>query len=396
MNKDFNRPTEQHVPQHPIDRLTEQARIRGDARMLPENSKPEHVTPAVAAEIIRNVENYKREKKLTLRQIAKGIGVAESTISQILSGKYQGDGREHLLDLDRWLDDQSKIDLAPKPAQFVWTRVARQIETIGNAAVKLQGIGLLYGPETSGLGKTTALQAIASERPGCIFVTVEKVSATTGALLAQICKKLRIADAYHDRHAYERICDALAGTSRLLIVDQIHNFCGARGDKPLYVLAEMQERTKAPQLWAGTSDIVSYLERGQAKGQEPLCQIRSRICIQCNLADVARSGGGGDGGADGQLYTIDEIRAIFGKNKMRLAPDAAKYLLRLANLPDSGALRSCKNLVIMATTLYQDKHEVLTHELLRAAHRMLITDVTFNVMQARIEDGQGTLKLKVG
>lgn len=369
--------------------------------MIPEGKDASAVTPEITKEVIRRVQSYKREKKLTFDQIARGIGKAESVISQVIKGNYAGDTRSVILDLDRWLDDQVKIDLAPKPASFVWTSVAREIETIARATVELRTIGLVYGPETSGLGKTTALQAIASERPGCIFITIDKVEATTGGILSQFSKQLRIPHLYNHAHSFRRVCDALAGTSRLLIVDQVHNLCGSRKDKPFYVLADLHERTKAPQLWAGTSDVVAYLKRGQAKGEEPLSQIRSRIGIQRDLTQRTRVAGGGPNGpashSDKQLFTIDEIKKIFSQNKMRLSHDALMYLLRIANLRDSGALRTCKNLVVMATKLYEAKHDNLSADLIRQAHQLLVTDESFNLLQAEIEEAAGTRTLqKVG
>lgn len=366
--------------------------------MIPEGTDAATITPATAAEVLRHVLNYKREKGLTVKQLARGVGVAEGTMSPVLAGKYPGNSNQIILDLDRWLEDQRKIDSAPKPASFVWTSVARSIETIASATVKLKTIGLIYGPETSGLGKTTALQAIAAERSGCILVTIDKVKANVTGVLGRICEQLRISDGPNNAMVYDRICSLLTGTSRLLIIDQIHNLCGSKKDLPFHVLAELHEKTKSPQLWAGTSDVVGYLKRGQIKGQEPLSQVRSRIGICRDLTQPLRAAGPGPGSAgDGQLYTIDEIRAIFGRNKMRLAADAARYLLRLANLPDSGALRTCKNLVIMATTLYEDRHEVLTEEMLRSAHRMLVTDESYNLLQMEIEQGGGGPRMaKVG
>jgi transcriptional regulator with XRE-family HTH domain len=372
--------------QHPIDRLTEQGRIRGATRLIPEGTDGSAVTPEIAREVVRRVDDWRREKKLTLRDIGRGVALHESTISQVLSGKYAGDVRSVIVELDRWLDDQFHIDRAPKPASFVWTGVARKIETIARAAVEMQTIGLVYGPETSGLGKTTALQAVAAERPGCIFITIDKVDATLMGVLSQICRQLRMS--YHHRVAYvfHRIAETLAGTSRLLIVDQVHNLCGAKGDKPFYLLADLHERTKAPQLWAGTTNIVAYLRDGQRKGEEPLSQIRSRIGVSCELTRELGGGGGGDGG---QLFTVDEIRAIFAQNKMRLAPDAARYLTRLASLRDSGALRTCKNLVKMATTLYSSRGDVLTEEMLRAAHRLLVPDDAYAELQKEIAESAG-------
>jgi hypothetical protein len=373
--------------QHPMDRLSERARVRGASRTLPEGATAADVTPQIAAEVVRLVREYKRERNLTLKQIARGVALAESTISQVLAGKYAGDARAVVIDLDRWLDEQQSIDAAPKPASFVWTGVARKIETVARAAVEMRTIGLVYGPETSGLGKSTALQAIAAERPGCVHITIDKVDASATGLIYQLCRALRLDNG--NRVIFHKIAEKLAGTSRLLIVDQIHNLCGVKGDKPFFMLADLHERTKAPQLWAGTTNIVSYLLDGQRQGREPLSQIRSRIGISCELTQGSGSGGGGDDSGP-PLFTVDEIRAIFAQNKMRLAPDAARYLARLANLRDSGALRTCKNLVVMATTLYQSRGDVLTEEMLRSAHRLLVPDEAYAALQREIDNGKAT------
>jgi hypothetical protein len=63
----------------------------------------------------------------------------------------------------------------------------------------------------------------------------------------------------------------------------------------------------------------------------------------------AGGGGGGDGGREAvALYSVDEIRAVFTAGKMRLTPEAVRYFVTLANLPDSGGLGTCMNLVAMA------------------------------------------------
>jgi hypothetical protein len=122
----------------------------------------------------------------------------------------------------------------------------------------------------------------------------------------------------------------------------------------------------------GTQDIVAYLNRGQAKGKETLAQIRRRIGIRRDLMERTR--GGGDGGKGQPLYTIEEIRKVFARNRMRLTPDAARYLWMLANLPDAGALGTCKNVVVIATTVGELKGAAaLTADMLRAAHRELVT-----------------------
>jgi hypothetical protein len=192
------------------------------------------------------------------------------------------------------------------------------------------------------------------------------------------------------------------GTSRLLMIDQIHSLCHTKDDRAFFYLMDLYDATRSPQLWCGTTDIVAYFDRGQAKGRETLAQIRSRIGISRDLmqrTEGDRGSGGGAAGAAGMgepLYTVKEIRAIYGKGSMRLAPDAERYLLEVANLPDAGALRTCDNLVKMATKANELRATVLTADMLRAVHRLLVNARAYGMLEQRLEDGRPTSMAKVG
>jgi len=351
--------------------------------MIAEGTSAESVTKETAQKVIDQVTSYKKQSRLSLGEIGKAIGYGGPTISQVLSWKYPGDWRAIVLDLDRWLEDQAKRDAAPKDGAFVWTAVAQEIKSIADAAITLRTIGLVYGPTTSGIGKTMALEAIAAEKPGSILITVERVAATTTGVLKSIANGLGIGYSNSTDYMFERIKKELYKTPRLLLVDQIHTLRGARGDKPLYVLTELHDATKAPQLWCGTSDIVAYLSRGEAKGNEPLAQIRRRIGISRDLMERTRGRGGRSDGEP--LFTIEEIRHVFGRNKMRLAPDAAQYLYGLANVPNQGALGTCRNVVLMAILINESRAEVLTAAMLRSAHRTLINGPAYAMLEERMK-----------
>ena len=92
---------------------------------------------------------------------------------------------------------------------------------------------------------------------------------------------------------------------------------------------------------------------------------------------------GGDGGEP--LFSLEEIRKVFGKGKMRLAPDSAKYLMILANLPESGSIGLCANLVRMATLLYERKSDVLIADMLRDAHKLLLCRRVYNGVKTQME-----------
>ena len=249
-----------------FDHLADRSRVQGASRILAEGTEPASVTAEQSRQVLAAVAEYRARAGLSVAQIGKAVGYARSTLYQVLSGKYSGDARQIIVDLDRWLEDEQKAAEAPRRTEFVWTQVAQEIKTVADAAIHLRTIGLVYGPDTSGIGKTMTLHALAKEKPASLLVTIEKVQANTTGLLYAIAGALHISTGHPNRYLFERIKDILAGTPRLLMIDQIHNLCGALEDRPFYILADLYDATNAPQLWCGTSDIVAYLDRGQVRG----------------------------------------------------------------------------------------------------------------------------------
>lgn len=227
--------------------------------------------------------------------------------------------------------------------------MAREIQTIARLMSQTRKIGLVYGPDTSGIGKTMAMQALHAEIAGSVFVTCETIQANSTGILRAIARGLQINDGKGNRALYERIVSILKGTPRMLLVDQVHKLCGAKQDKPLHMLTEIWEATRAPQLWAGTTDIKSYLEKGEERGDEPLAQIRSRIAYARDL--LKRTLPSNQGGRGEPLFTIADIRGVFGRNKIKITDDGIKFLWKLACIPQSGALRCCENILQIATII---------------------------------------------
>jgi hypothetical protein len=179
--------------------------------------------------------------------------------------------------------------------------------------------------------------------------------------------------------------DVLAGSPRLIILDEVHKLCtgtAANDDRVLTILRDLHDHTGCPMLLCGTTDLVAYLERRQAKGFEPLSQIRRRIGIARDLAERAS---GGDGGPGEPLFTVDEVRRMFAGQQMRLASDAARYLAMLANLPDSGHVGTCRNLVTMALKVHgRGGADTLTADMLRSVHRLLVNRRAFAALEGQM------------
>lgn len=333
--------------------------------MFLEGSSTEDVTQEKAGMVIHHVELYVKERHISRKEIGRDLGLSASVISEVLNNKYAGDWRQVVLDLDAWLDQQRVRDQSPHAARpFIETEVAREIFSIANMVITMRKIGMVYGPDSSGIGKTFAMEALHKEKPGSILVTCDKIEANPTGLLRAIARELQISDSQANRALYARIKEVLKGTSRLLIVDQIHNLRRSKDDKPFYILTDLWDATGSPQLWCGTADLVSYFNKGRRQ-DESLAQIRRRLAIVRDLLQRTRSEG--DGGKGEPLFSIDSIRKVFGSNKIRLAPDAERFLMQLASIPDAGGLGAADNLVQLATALAaSDKRESIDQGMLLA------------------------------
>lgn len=317
--------------------------------MFPEGTKPEQVTEAEARQCIHLIDIYAKAKGIKRYQISRDLNHGTSVITETLNMKYKGCWQQVILDLDAWLDRRRKADSVSQDRPFVPTEVAREIYGIAEIVHQEHWIGLIYSPDSSGIGKTMTLQAIHHEMAGSMLITCDKLLSSTTAMVQAIAREAgvdSVSASSRPSQLYPQIVKKLVGTNRLLILDQVHNLRDQAGDKPFYVLADLWEATKAPQLWVGTANLKAYFARN-ANHDQSLRQIASRIGLVRDILDRARDRK--DGGSGEPLFTIDDIRTVFGSNKIRLTPDAERFLCKLACLPDAGGLRTCDNLVRIAT-----------------------------------------------
>jgi DNA transposition AAA+ family ATPase len=323
--------------------------------MIAEGTDAAAVTEEQILGVANDVETFTRNYKISRKDLAKAIGYSAGVVSDFLTAKYQGNRGQVALDLENWLVEEETRRSRPETTQFVWTNVAMEIKATANYAIDEKTIAMVYGPDTSGVGKTTALQAIYQEMGPrrCSLITIDAVDANPTGLLKKICIGLRKDDAGSNRARFERAVAALSGRSHLLLIDQIHNLRGSKDDKPFYILADLFDATKAAQLWCGTADLVTYLERQQKRNaDQSLAQIRRRIFPRVDLMETLRSGGG-DGGEP--LVTVDQVREMFAKNKFKLTAAAARFVCELCNQPDSGSIGLCVQIVRYATMMAEIK-----------------------------------------
>lgn len=283
------------------------------------------------------------------------------------------------------MEEEARREL-PKPTTFVWTEVAKTIKAAASYALDQKTIAMVYGPDSSGVGNTTSLQAI-YELLGprrCSFATINKVDANPTGLLRKLLAAMHIDDKGSNKQRFDRLVEKLTGRSHLFLIDQIHNLRWAKDDKPFYILTDLHDATGCAQLWTGTADLVSYLHRREkSNADESLAQIRRRIFPIVDVLESLRGGGGEP------LVTVDDVIKIFARNKLRITSEAARFLCRIANEPDSGSVGLCVRLVEYATAMgVLARASVIDVPLLREALRRGFSFTRADQLLHRIEADQ--------
>lgn len=348
--------------------------------MIAEGRDAGSVTDEEIKQIAADCESFRRAASITRKDMAQQTGYSESVISEFLNGTYMGNNGQVAIDLDDWLCNEERVRSQPQLTQFVWTNLAMEIKANASYCYDERSIGLVYGPETSGWGKTTAMVAIHQTLGprSSAFATFDKVDANITGVYKKLCKALRCDDKGTNKQRFDRIVKKIStedrrssevtGRRHLLLLDQIHNLRGAKDNTPFYALTDVFDATKAGQLWCGTADIARYLQLQQSKaGDESLAQIKRRIFPAVDLVQALSAPEYG-GTSGPMLVNVDQVREMFAKHKLRLTPAALRFAVQLVNFPDSGSIGLLVNLVKYASLLAVHlKRPTIDVDLLKAA-----------------------------
>lgn len=255
---------------------------------------------------------------------------------------------KHLVEEDRIAKDVPQADRT----RFISTAVAEQVVAAIRYAARARELVLVTGP--AGCGKTTAALAAAAETPGAVFVTVRTAAATPLGLLKAIAAALGLVVIKPNQaNLYAAVVEALKGSGRLVVIDEVHRLGCFRNDQGLHILRDIGDECGIGMAWVGVGSIAQYIRAGHAKGLESLDQLYSRIALWLDLQEAAAQGGGGGaaaGAGGGGLVTVEDVRKMIAARKLRLTPEAVRFLVALAREDGAGALRTVDKLLKFAQT----------------------------------------------
>ena len=314
------------------DQLAHEARAQ-EARMLPDEGPltPEQLAWARAA-----IGTYVQERGLALKAVAKQAAIGESTLSFWLSDKYSGNNDRIARTLVRWMRQHQDGERSGMPVGYVSTRVAERMLGVLRAVQRTGTMGAVVGP--SGTSKSVVCRAAASGLiVGAAHVELTVAHRSPSAVARLLSHRLMNKNRHTSMaHAVESLIEHLAGSGRLLIIDEAHFM--SRGACTL--VRDVHKQTGCPVVLVGTRDVLDTVnDFDEFRGQfSRLFSYVYNVTAECQAT--------GD-----PLYTVDEVARLAKSMGLRLTGDGAELLTELTNILGWGGLGKCAMLLLNARLL---------------------------------------------
>jgi len=331
-------------------------------------------------EIVEVVQAHIRGHGLTYREVASQIGVAYSTVSEVLRGKYGGKDTSPILrKLNAWIDSDEIRRRRIKPLGFVDTGVVQGVRALAQFAKSNARVGerqreivvadpqrIVIGWGPGGCGKSLAAKALHAEDPNSILIAVQQKAGTDSGLAREIIRVEGWRVRGKQRGALEVVKDKLRESGRLLIVDEAHrlSFTGCE------FIRDLVDACGIPVLLLATEEFYQRLTAVRTRaGTMIYDQFARRVGLQIDLL----RGVDGKGGVKRPVYSIEEVRAIFAADKLKITHDGIEMLCAAACTPGLGMLGLASNMFVLAQRSAIRGNRVIDENLLRqCARRVLI------------------------
>ena len=381
--------TESTPPNGPVDRpamideiktlLTDQERVMIQVLVLPDNAD---LTIDHIRDIRKAAAEYVQLHNIKKKQLAHELGRATPVVVEFFNDSYKGRNDTLAREINGWMELDARRRKSRQTTRFVRTAVADLMIDVARDCMESGVVGLVYGP--AGIGKTMTSEAICAEITGSIYVLIGTDDAGIVGLRSAIYEAVtRNKHTVKSGREAAAITERLTGSGRLIVIDQAHKL----SDRALEYMFDLHDRTKCPILMVGTARLGERL----ARDKDPrFGQLYSRVAIRCNLVRVAQRRNGGDGG---KLFSIDDIRRVFARGKVRLTAGAAKYLQDVSNTLGYGSLRLCDRILRWAEKrarkragVGRDEAVTVTDEDLQRAHMILDDDESTLMQHQSVED----------
>lgn len=215
--------------------------------------------------------------------VAKAIGVSNTIISQLLSGKYKGDVAGVAEKIRQFLArEKERKAMSHIQSGFAITAQAADALSVITFCHIHRKMGVIHAP--AGIGKTMALRHYAAENTAVRIITC-RAGMSQRELLDEILEEMGKQARGTNGKIIKAICDELEGAELVLICDEAQHL----GLASFEALRYIHDRTQIPVVFCGTDDIVDRMTGRKNLVYDQIFSrvaIRRRLKVQIRRSDV--------------------------------------------------------------------------------------------------------------
>lgn len=272
------------------------------------------------------------ETKWSNAAIASDSGTANSTFSQFMSDKYQGNTAAVAKSLKIWVhshrESREVLDKIGSLSGYVETPTGRKIKSVLKYCRAARDMGAIVG--VPGMSKTATARHYSETHARVVHVEMSPSSSKATSMLRLISQEMKL-HASHRVDFMRRSIEEYLSRSGLLIIDEAQHLDG----KALEELRSIHDRSRCGLVLMGNHTVVTRLS---GAGRDALfAQINSRMGMRLTVPDTALK---------------HDINALLKANNITHEP-SINALTKIAQ--QHGALRRMMKVVKLAQMLSTEK-----------------------------------------
>lgn len=270
------------------------------------------------------IQAHMRDTGVSQALVARQSGVGGSTLSQFLTGDYQGRQDTVAVKLSRYLQRRRTSDharaLMPVAPEWVQTPTSQKIWEGVVYCHNYGDLGIVFGG--AGFGKTRTLEHYALTNPRVWIITASPALNTVSALMDAAAmavgfRNLRMSAARLQRE----VIATIKGTGGLLVVDEAQHL----EKEPLEQLRSIHDVARVGLVLAGNAEIYKRIYGNSGNG---FAQLFSRVAYRVPLVKPLP----GDVKAIAGIYGIDDDDTLAFLEQVAAKPGALRMVVKVCRL----------------------------------------------------------------
>lgn len=300
--------------------------------------------------VLTRIREIRDVEKISQSQIAREAEVKSSTLSQVLSGTYQGKTEPVRAKLAAFLEEREgreafRPEMLESPEYFQ-SPTSEVVMARLQLAHYRQRMAIVVG--IPGVGKTETAREYARRNPHNVwYVQLNVYCGRELSVLVRIAEALGITDIPKGNHAdkiFAKVIEKLQGKRGLIIIDEAHQ----ADRKALDGLRAIYDAAGVGIVLLANEELYARIHSGFGRGK-PFAQFTSRVGIKHAIDKVTE----GDVIAQARAWGIEDRQLI-------------KVLQQIAKKP--GAMRAIDETLAQATLLAREHDKPIDAQMLRDAY----------------------------